>query len=875
MARIVARTGERAESLGGWSWLATPDDAIATPADLPESGDWQDAVVPGTVAGTLRSLGRLDDASANAIGQQDHWYRTRLIQPLSGRLRFEGLATVSEIWIDGVKRAESSSMFAAVELAVDCPAGTQIALCFRALAPKLAAAPRRARWRPAMIQPNGLRWFRTSALGSMPGWCPPGLPTGPYRPVLRIESEIGATRIDAVDLRTSYKNGVGTVTLTVTPAGAPVKPNATTTTSPHPEEPRSGVSKDAPAGSGASPAILRDAIPKGMAPQDEGWRVGSAVMRCAGGEATLQFDSESRLAGALSLPGITPWFPHTHGEPALHDLTLTLDGETVELGRVGFRSLAVDRGADGEGFGLVVNDVPIFCRGACWSNADVTTLAGGRAAYEPWLRLAREAGMNMIRLPGVMCYEDDAFFALCDELGIMVWQEMMLANFDYPQGDAGFRAAITAEAEALLGRTQGSPSLAVLCGGSEVFQQSAMLGAPPEAWSGPVFDEILPTAVARQRPDIAYVPNSPSGGPLPFVADKGVTHYYGVGAYMRGLDDARRANVRFAAESLAFANVPEEISLRSGKPPAITHHPDWKRAVPRDAGASWDFEDVRDHYLERLYGLEPARLRREVPERYFALSRATVAEVMEETFAEWRRPGSPTRGALVWLLQDLQAGAGWGVIASDGEPKSAWYGLARAFRPVQLALTDEGVNGLALHVLNERPESLAATVELTCWRAGEIAVVQAKRELALEPRSAMTLSAFELIGRFFDIAYAYRFGPPGHDVTSAALRDAVSGAVLAEAFHFPLGRGHERHHCGLSVQLERDGDDYWLVLSTQRLAQSVEIVDPAWRPERNWFHLAPGEPRRVHLLQRAGASGEPTGEVRAVNAIDRASYASG
>ncbi|WP_186418439.1 glycoside hydrolase family 2 protein [Bosea sp. CS1GBMeth4] len=827
MARIVARTGERVLPLGDWSWLATPADAVANPADLPEHGDWREAAVPGTVAGTLRSLGRLDDASAEAIGRQDHWYRTRLTEALAGRLRFEGLATVTEIWVGGVKQADSASMFAPVEIAVDCPAGTEIALCFRALAPKLAAAPRRSRWRPAMIQPNGLRWYRTSALGSMPGWCPPGLPTGPYRPVLRIESEANAARIETVDLRTCYDGRIGTVTLRVALAGASAERNAT------------------------------------------------ATIRCGDGEAALHAEGGGYLAGALSLPGVAPWFPHTHGEPALHALTLLLDGETIELGRIGFRSLDVEHGADGEGFGLVVNGVPVFCRGACWSNADVTMLAGGRAAYEPWLRLAREAGMNMVRLPGVMTYEDDAFFALCDEFGIMVWQEMMLANFDYPQGDARFRAAIAAEAEALLGRTQGSPSLAVLCGGSEVFQQSAMLGAPPEAWSGPVFDEVLPEAVAACRPDIAYVPNSPSGGPLPFGADKGVTHYYGVGAYMRGLDDARRAQVRFAAECLAFANVPEEVSLRGGRPPAITHHPEWKRAVPRDAGASWDFEDVRDHYLERLYGLEPARLRREDPERYFSLSRATVAEVMEETFAEWRRPGSPTRGALVWLLQDLQAGAGWGVIASDGEPKSAWHGLARAFRPVQLAMTDEGVNGLALHVLNERPEPLAATVELSCWRAGEVAVVKAKRELALAPRAATTLSAAELIGRFFDITFAYRFGPPGHEVTSAVLRDAASGAVLAEAFHFPLGRGHERRHCGLDAQLEREGDEWSLVLSARRFAQSVEIVDEGWRPERNWFHLAPGEPRRIRLRPRTGAAGAPAGEVRAVNAVDRAGYAAG
>uniref|UniRef100_UPI0038F6696D hypothetical protein n=1 Tax=Streptomyces niveiscabiei TaxID=164115 RepID=UPI0038F6696D len=78
---------------------------------------------------------------------------------------------------------------------------------------------------------------------------------------------------------------------------------------------------------------------------------------------------------------------------------------------------------------------------------------------------------------------------------------------------------------------------------------------------------------------------------------------------------------------------------------------------------------------------------------------------------------------------------------------------------------------------------------------------------------------------------------------SAVLRDAASGVVLAEAFHFPLGRGHERHHCGLVARLEREGDDWSLVLSTRRLAQSVEIVDAGWRAERSWFHLAPGEPR--------------------------------
>ncbi|MDR4307733.1 glycoside hydrolase family 2 protein [Chelatococcus sambhunathii] len=808
MATIRAFSTRSREPLGGWTFRATAPDSAPTPAELPPD-DWAPFDVPGTVAGALRAAGRLTDATAQEIDVQDFWIRTRLERPLAGTLAFDGLAVVSEIWIDGEKRAECRSMFEPLELTVDLPAGAEIAVAFRALGPKLAAMPKRSRWRPQMIQPNGLRFFRTTALGSTPGWSPAGRPTGPWRPITRL------TRAPApkVDLRTSYAGGVGRLSLSI------------------------GVSDEA-----------------------------EGTVSCAGFSAPLAATDAGLLIAELALPGVAPWFPHTHGEPVLHDLKVVLGGETLNLGRVGFRSIEIDRDADGEGFGLVVNGVPVFCRGACWSSADAVSLAGSRSAYEPWLRLAAEAGMNMIRVPGVMAYETNDFFDICDELGLLVWQEAALANFDYPQGDEAFRESVRREAEAFLDRTQTHPSLAVFCGGSEVFQQAAMLGAPPELWGGPVFDEVLPGAIGRLRPDLAYVPNSPSGGPLPFVVDRGVGHYYGVGAYRRPLDDARRARVRFASECLAFSNVPEDVSLAQAKLAPVVHTPEWKRGVPRDMGASWDFEDVRDHYVELLYGVSVLALKREEPERYLALSRAAVAEVMEETFAEFRRPGSPTRGALVWLLQDLMPGAGWGVIAVDGEPKSAWHGLKRAFRPVQASVTDEGTNGLAIHLLNERAEPFEGTLSLTCWRDGETPVIRAEAPVAIARQEQKTLSAFDLIGRFFDVTYAYRFGPPGHDVTSVELKDKT-GATVAEAFHFPCGRGNARRRLGLSARIEGDA----LVVSTERFAQSVHIAADGMRAAENWFHLAPGVEKRVALTARRDGA-KPGGLVRAVNGLDEAGY---
>lgn len=782
----------------GWVMEMTRAGACASPDEIVGIEDFIPAFVPGTVAQALEAAGRFNRTDPMPLDDRDAWYVLRLDEePGDAILRFEGLATVAEVWLNGDRILSSQSMYLSHDVTVHLQGGDRLAICFRALGPLLGKKGPRARWRPQMITPAGVRLFRTTTLGRMPGWCPEVHAVGPWRPVSVIRQ--------AKD---------------------------------QPGEARISARRDA---QGCGHLMVRIENAEG------------ATVTCAGASAKVVDGS-----AVLVLADVEPWWPRTHGKPFLHDVTLEWGGETLLLGRTGFRHIEVDRDTDGQGFGLKVNGVPVFCRGAVWTTADIVSLPGGREDYRPWLERAASANMNMIRIGGTMAYESAEFFQLCDELGLMVWQELMLANFDYPASDAAWLADMKQEVAQLLDRTSASPSLAVVCGGSEVYQQAAMLGLPEVIYKSDLTESMLPELVRAHRPDCIWVPNSPSGGAMPFSPNAGVTHYYGVGAYMRPLEDARRAHVRFAAESLALAHVPEQATLDKHLPVAPVHDPRWKARVPRDRGASWDFEDVRDFYLKLLYEVEPERLRRENPGLYLDLSRAVTGEVIEATFAEWRRAGSSCRGALLWTFQDLLPGPGWGLIDPAGTPKPVWHAVRRALRPLQVMLTDEGTNGVDLHILNDLSEATDVSVELACLRDGAVPVVSGRRDLTLDPHSATTIAATELFGAFFDTAYAFRFGPPSHDVTVARLFDRTNGEEIASAYHFPLGRAAARCDVQFTLELLESDQGFALDISTDRLAQNVQIDVAGFEVSDNWFHLAPGRPRRILLK----GEGKPSGEVR-------------
>jgi beta-mannosidase len=329
-----------------------------------------------------------------------------------------------------------------------------------------------------------------------------------------------------------------------------------------------------------------------------------------------------------------------------------------------------------------------------------------------------------------------------------------------------------------------------------------------------------------------------------------VANYFGVGAYLRPLEDVRRAAVPFASECLAFANVPDETPR------------DYEQGVMRDVGASWDFADVRDHYLQLLHGVSRA------DDDYWERSRFVTGEVMAEVFGEWRRYASTTSGGFILWSRDLVPGAGWGLLDHQGNPKVALHLLGRALAPVAVWMTDEGLNGISVHVANDRPEELHARLRVALYRGGEMCVGEATEPVKVLPRSVVAQGVEEILGRFVDVSYAYRFGEPQQDLVVATLERGEE--VISQAVRFPLGRPRALEtadQLGLVATASAGRDSIEVTLGSRRFVYGARLARSGFVPVEDVFNIEPGHSRTITMSPTSEQPSADDGSVvlRALN----------
>lgn len=404
------------------------------------------------------------------------------------------------------------------------------------------------------------------------------------------------------------------------------------------------------------------------------------------------------------------WWPAGFGEQPLYTVSVTL-GDDLDTWsrRIGLRTMTVSRNRDewGESFSHCVNGVDIFAMGADYIPEDNLLPRVNPQRTRRLLEDARAANMNCIRVWGGGYYPDDYFYDICDELGLLVWQDFMFACAVYNLTEE-FEETITAEFVDNVRRLRHHPSLALWCGNNEMEEfvdKGEWVTCPRQkADYIKMYEYILPKVLKQEDPQAFYWPASPSSGgsfDAPQDPDRGDVHYWQVWHGLLPFTDYRNHKFRYVSE-FGFQSFPCMDTIESFTEPEDRNVFSYvMEKHQRNASANGRIVS----YLSQMY-LYPASL-----DKLVYASQLLQAQAMQYGVEHWRRNRGRCMGAVVWQLNDCWPVASWASIDYYGRWKALHYYEKRFFAPVLISCHEEGILSQNTNV-NAEPFSLEKSAHL-------------------------------------------------------------------------------------------------------------------------------------------------------------------
>jgi beta-mannosidase len=413
------------------------------------------------------------------------------------------------------------------------------------------------------------------------------------------------------------------------------------------------------------------------------------------------------------------WWPNGMGEQPLYEVAVELLAERTVFDqatrRIGLRTLRLDRHADawGESFQFVVNGVPFFAKGANWIPADAFVTRLSRPEYARLVQAAATANMNMLRVWGGGIYEHDAFYDLCDEYGLCVWQDCMFACSTYPTFDADWLASVKIELEQNMRRLRHHPAIALWCGNNELEQ-----GLAGDTWNerqmswadyGRLFDKLIPAVVQAVDPARDYwpcSPHTPPPGDRRQHADptRGDAHLWDVWHGRKPFEWYRTSEHRFCSE-FGFQSFPEPRMVRSYTAEADRNVTSYVMEKHQRSGIG---NTVIMQYMLDWYRM-PVGF-----ENALWLSQIQQGMAIKYAVEHWRRQRPRCMGALYWQLNDCWPVASWSSIDYAGRWKALHFMARRFYAPVMVSGVEKPAEGVVdAHVTNDRGTPFRGVLQ---WR---------------------------------------------------------------------------------------------------------------------------------------------------------------
>ncbi|MEW5900434.1 MAG: glycoside hydrolase family 2 protein [Acidobacteriota bacterium] len=516
--------------------------------------------------------------------------------------------------------------------------------------------------------------------------------------------------------------------------------------------------------------------------------------------------------------------------------------------RIGFRTLVLEQKEDewGKSFRFVVNGVPFFAKGGNWIPADSFPPRVTRQKYESLLRDCVTANMNMLRVWGGGIYESPDFYDLCDELGLVVWQDFMFACAMFP-GDEIFLENVRAEAEQVVKELRHHPSIALWCGNNECEegwfhwgwkqQYSASVWADYEK----IFHQILPQAVEKLDPARAYWPSSPHSEKVgePRSDRSGDTHYWGVWHGKEPFTEYRKKFHRFFSE-FGFQSFPLIETIRT-----FTLSQDWNIASPVMEQHQKHPEGNR---LILLYLLDHYRLPKDFASLLW-VSEVLQAEGMKTAVEHFRSQMPRVMGALYWQINDCWPVASWSGTDYYGTWKALHYYARRFYSPVLVVPVEEDKT-LKIYGVSDLDQAVDVELSLGVFNYDGTVVEQGKTPIRLDPRSSRLVASKPL--------EELRAGLPPESIYLYCELKKGEETLSSNVFHFtPLKRVELPEPEIAAEVFEKDGQAI-VRLRALRFAKNVYVsaAGVEGRFGDNFFDLVPGVSRLVRLISDGAVSAD-------------------
>lgn len=569
----------------------------------------------------------------------------------------------------------------------------------------------------------------------------------------------------------------------------------------------------------------------------------------------------------INVPNPQLWWPNGHGLQPLYWIRVAaFDGDGAPIGewrgRIGLRTIVLDRSPDREGerFRFVVNGRPIFAKGANWIPAHSFVAGLKRDDYARDLRSAADANMNMIRVWGGGIYESEDFYDLCDEFGLLVWQDFMFACAIYP-GDAAFLKSVKDEARSQVRRLRHRACLALWCGNNEIAQLNGGNTGPIDLRKpgrlrrayDKVFHLLLPEAVKEHDGATDYWPSSQWRGSLAnsistpaYHAEgekRGDTHFWDVWHLRRPVKEYENRRFRFVSEfGMQSYSSPETNHTFSPPHDDNVFGPDMENHQKNQAG-----NQIILDYVSRRYRFPISQ------DALIYLSQLNQAHCLQVGVEHYRRTMPHCMGALYWQLNDTWPAASWSSIEFTGRWRALHHVARRFFAPAIVSAHVPGdesfgignyrrsdVKPVHLYTVSDLVDATRAELRWHLFLLDKRIVLSGSKRVTLRYGESVLQKTLDL-GRAIEVH--------GRDNLHLRIALRIRGRRVSEDTVFLAPpRFVKLEEASTRVRVRRESSTRFRVrFSTDHFQHrfAFDFTGMEQRSDDNFFELYPDEPREV------------------------------